>query len=126
MGSIAPLKRADFDFRISLLLAGAYLVLSVLAFVLGRDLLHASVSAFAHAAFLSGPIGFLLALASTPDSWTMSMLAYYLIGTLLLAPCLVFGCHRSVRVRGASAAMGILVWLATGLFAGAASLAFAA
>jgi hypothetical protein len=120
---VVSLKSVDFNRQAGLFLAGTYLALSVLEFALGRSLLYGSVSAFEFAAFLSGPIGFLLALASTPDSWTMTMLTYYLIGTLLLAPCLVFSCHRRTRVRGTSIAIGVLVWLATGFLAGTACLA---
>jgi hypothetical protein len=123
---VAWLKSVDFDRRVALFLVSAYLALSVLELALGRSLLYGSVSAFTLAAFLSGPIGFLLGLASTPDNWTMMMLTYYLIGTLLLAPCLMFGCHRRARVKGISVVIGVFLWLATGFLAGAASLAFAA
>jgi hypothetical protein len=120
------LKLADINGRAGLLLAIAYVALSVLALAFGRSLAYASVDAFGLAAFLSGPIGFLLALASTPDTWTIKMVTYYVIGTLLLAPCLALSCHRSARVRGPSAMVAVLVWFATGFFALAACFAFAA
>ena len=120
------LARLDVNWRAVRFLAIGYGALSAFNLVFGLPIGYVSIKLLWLLLFLSGPAGILLGLLTTPGSWAIETVSWYVGGTCLLAPLIVLSFHRKALVSTPSIIVAALLWLCTGFFAVCYVLAFAA
>ena len=123
---VESVARSDIDWRAAGFIAIGYLALSAFNFVFALPIANASLALLATVTFLSGPAGFLFAFVTMPDRFFQTIACAYVVGTCLLAPFVVRGCHRQSRVSKTSRTIAVSLWFAAGFIAITYVFAFAA